>query len=76
MVQKISAASISNFHQFVEVFLGKWEIKRSIFLILELYDHLKIQSRETVQHFSSRFNQVYNSMPADIRPPPGLDLLH
>jgi len=27
----LSAASISNFHQFVEVFLGKWEIKRNFF---------------------------------------------
>ena len=25
---------------------------------------------------STKFNQVYNSMPADIRPPPGLALLH
>jgi hypothetical protein len=74
--KSLSAASISNFHQFVEVFLGKWEIKRNIFLILEEYDHLKRQPGETVQHFSARFNQVYNSMPADIKPPPGLALLH
>jgi hypothetical protein len=74
--KSLSAASISNFHQFVEVFLGKWEIKRNIFLILEEYDHLKRHPGETVQHFSARFNQVYNSMPVDIRPPPGLALLH
>jgi hypothetical protein len=72
----LSVASISNFHPFVEVFLGKWEIKRNIFLILEEYDHLKRQPGETVQQFSSRFNQVYTSMHADIRPPPGLVLLH
>jgi hypothetical protein len=29
-----------------------------------------------VQHFSARFNQVYNSMHVDIRPPPVLALLH
>jgi hypothetical protein len=29
--KSLSVASISNFHQFVEVFLGKWEIKRNIF---------------------------------------------
>ena len=72
----LSTASISNFHQFLEVFLGTWEIKRNIFLILEEYDHLKRHLGETVKHFSSRFNQVYNSMPADIKPPPGSTLLH
>ena len=29
-----------------------------------------------MQHFSAIFNQVYNSMSANIRPPPGLALLH
>ena len=29
-----------------------------------------------MKHFSARFNQVYNSMPVDIRPPLGLALLH
>ena len=74
--KSLSATSISNFHQFVEVFLGKWEIKRNIFLILEEYDHLKRQPGEKVQQFSLIFNQVYNSMHVDIRPPPGLALLH
>ena len=29
-----------------------------------------------MQHFSSRFNQFYYSMPIDIKPPLGLALLH
>lgn len=29
-----------------------------------------------MQHFSSRFNQVYHSMPVDIKLPPGSALLH
>jgi hypothetical protein len=74
--KKLSAASICDFNQFVKVFLNKWVIKRNIFLILEEYDHLKRQPGETVQHFSARFNQVYHSMPVDIKPPPGLALLH
>jgi hypothetical protein len=74
--KSLPAASISNFHQFVEVFLGKWEIKRNIFLILEEYDHLKRHPGEMVQHILAIFNQVYNSMPANIRPPHGLALLH
>jgi hypothetical protein len=60
----------------VKLFLNKWEIKRNLFLILEECDHLKRHPRKTMQHFSARFNQVYNSMPANIKPPPGLALLH
>jgi hypothetical protein len=74
--KNLPAASIFDFHQFVKVFLDKWVIKRNPFLILEEYNHLKRQPGETVQHFSARFNQVYHSMPADIKPPPGLALLH
>jgi hypothetical protein len=29
-----------------------------------------------MQHFPARFNKVYNSMDADIRPPPGIALLN
>jgi len=75
-LHSLSATNISNFHQFVEVFISKWEIKRNIFLILEEYDHFKRQPREAVQHFSARFNQFYNSMRTDIKPLHGLSLLH
>ena len=51
-------------------------IQRNPFLILKEYNHLKRQLGETVQQFSARFNQVYNSMPTDIRPTHGLALLH
>jgi hypothetical protein len=70
------AASIFRFNQFVKVFLNKWVIKRNVFLILEEYGHLKRQPGEIVKHFSTRFNQVYHSIFVDIKPPPGLALLH
>jgi len=74
--KNLSATRICDFNQFVKVFLIKWVIKRNIFLILEEYDHLKRHPGETLQHFSARFNQVYHSMPIDIKPPLGLALLH
>jgi hypothetical protein len=74
--KNLPAASISNFHQFVQVFLDRWVIMRNVFLILEEYDHLKRQPGETVHQFSARFNKVYHAMPADIRPPPGSTHLH
>jgi hypothetical protein len=39
-------ASISNFCQFVQVFLDRWVIMGNIFLILEEYEHLKRQPGE------------------------------
>ncbi len=69
-------ASISGFQQFVKVFLDMWVIRQNPFLIIEEYNQLKRLPGHTVQHFSSRFNQVYYSMPVNIRPPPISALLH
>jgi len=69
-------ASISDFQQFVKVFLDRWMIEHNLFLIVEEYNQLKRLPGETVQQFSARFNQVYYSMPVDIRPPPRSALLH
>jgi hypothetical protein len=74
--KNLPAASINNFHQFVQVFLDLWVIMRNVFLILEEYDHLKRHPGETIQQFSTRFNKVYHAMPVDIRPPPGSSHLH
>ena len=72
----LPATRIRNFHQFTQVFLDRWAVMGNVFLIIKEYNHLKRQPRETVQHFSARFNKVYYSMPAKIRPPPGLALWH
>lgn len=37
---------------------------------------MKRNQNETVQEFTTRFNMVYNSIPTDMKPPPGLELLH
>lgn len=76
MVQTLPDASISDFQQFVKVFLDRWVVRQNPFLIIEEYNQLKRQPGETVQRFSARFNQVYYSMPANIRPPPRYALLH
>ena len=72
----LPAASINNFHQFVQAFLDRWVIMRNVFLILEEYDHLKRQPGETIQQFSARFNKVYYALPVDIRPHLGSAHLH
>jgi hypothetical protein len=72
----LPATSISNFHQFVKMFLDRWVIMRNVFLILEEYDHLKRHPGEIVQWLSTRFNKVYHAIPVYIRPPPGSTHLH
>jgi hypothetical protein len=74
--KNLPAASIRNFHQFMQVFLDRWVIMGNVFLILEEYDHLKRKPGETIQQFSARFNKVYHAIPVDIRPPPGSAHLH
>ena len=69
-------SNIRNFNQFMQVFLDRWVVMRNVFLLLEKYEHLKRKPGETVHQFSARFNQVYNSMSVDIKPPPSLALLH
>jgi hypothetical protein len=74
--KNLPAASIRNFHQFMQVFLDRWVIRVNVFLILEEYEHLKRKPGETIHQFSARFNKVYHAIPADIRPPPGSAHLH
>jgi len=69
-------ASISDFRQFVKVFLDQWMIWQNLFLIEGEYNQLKRLPGETVQQFSARFNQFYYSMPVRIRPTPRFSLLH
>ena len=70
--KNLLAARIIYFNQFMQVFLDRWVVMRNVFLLLEEYDHLKRKPGETVQQFSARFNEVYHSIPMDVRPPPGL----
>jgi len=51
-------------------------IGQNLFLIIEEYNQLKRMQGETVQQFYARFNQVYYSMPVEIRPTPRSALLH
>jgi hypothetical protein len=60
----------------MQVFLDRWVGMGNVFLILDEYDHLKRKSGETIQQFSTRFNEVYHSIPVDVRPPPGLAKFH
>jgi len=69
-------ASISNLEQFSKIFLDRWIIKVNLLILIEEYNQLKRHPDEIVQQFSGRFNQIFHSMPLNIRTPPDLALLH
>lgn len=71
----LAAGSISNLQQFHQVFLPRWEVKKNPLQILAEYEILRRAPRESVQDYSNRFNNLYNSIPIEIKPPPGLALL-
>jgi hypothetical protein len=67
----LPTASIPNFASFETTFLARWGDKKNPLQLLTQYNNLKRTPSETVQEFSTRFMRVYNSIPAEVKPPPG-----
>ena len=44
--------------------------------MLTSYNQLKKGTNELIKNFSFRFNTIYNSLPADCKPPEGMAKLH
>ena len=56
--------------------MKKWVEKKNPLQILDDYNALKMNPTEYLQHFTARFNRIYDSIPKNIKPPPGLALPH
>jgi hypothetical protein len=63
--------SIRDFAAFERSFLNKWGDKKNPLQLLTQYNNMKKAPEETVQEFSAHFLKVYNSIPAEVNPPPG-----
>ena len=72
----LQAGSIHDFRQFETIFLGKWEKKINYFHFLTQYNNLKRGMNESVQDFSARFMRTYESILANVKPPPWASKLH
>lgn len=72
----LSTNSVNNSQRLIELFLGHWQEKKNPLQILAEFNSMNRNANETVQEFTTRFNLVYNSIPDDMKPPPGLALLH
>ena len=72
----LQARSIHDFQEFEIVFLRKWEQKINYLQLLTQYNNLNREANESVQDFSARFMRTYESIPADVKTPPGAAKLH
>jgi hypothetical protein len=69
--KSLPAVSILNFASFETLFLARWGDKKNPLQLLTQYNNIKRSPNETVQEFSTRFMKVYNSIPTEVKPPPG-----
>jgi hypothetical protein len=68
-------ASIVYIVSFQHTFLNRCEVKKKPLQILSEYENMKINQGEMVQDYCIRFNNIFNAIIADIKPPQGLDLI-
>jgi hypothetical protein len=68
----LRAGSIHSWVEFEDSFLRKWGNRTNPVQALTEYNNLRRAPDETVQNFSKRFNKVYNSIPAHLKPPGAL----
>ena len=71
----LPANSVTDLEYLYRIFLNRWEKKKDHLQILSEYENLKRGTQETVQDYCTRFNNVYNSIPKNLRPPPDLALI-
>jgi hypothetical protein len=71
----LPAASITDLAAFQRSFLDRWGVKKDPIQILSEYENIKRSQGESVQDYCTRFNNLYNAIPADIKPAPGLALI-
>jgi hypothetical protein len=71
----LRAASVVDLTTFQRSFLDRWEVKKNPLQILSEYENIKRNQGETLQDYYTRFNNLYNAIPVDIKPPQGLALI-
>jgi hypothetical protein len=71
----LRVATIPDIIIFHQNFLDRWEVKKNPLQILSEYENIKRNQGETVQDYCTRFNNLYNAIPTEIKPPQGLELI-
>jgi hypothetical protein len=71
----LPAASLNDISSFHQSFLNRWEVKKNPLQILSEYESIKRNKGESVQDYCTHFNNIYNAIPNNIKPPQGLSLI-
>jgi hypothetical protein len=71
----LHVASVIDLTAFQRIFLDRWEVKKNPLQILSEHKNIRRNQGETVQDYCTRFNNLYNSIPVDTKPPQGLALI-
>jgi hypothetical protein len=71
----LCATSVLDLTAFQRSFLKRWEVKKNPLQILSEYENIRRNQGETVQDYYTRFNNLYNTIPAKIKPPQSLELI-
>lgn len=74
-VRDLPANSIADPDALYQTFLNRWEKKKDPLHILSEYDTIKRGPQEIVLNYCARFNNAYNAIPQNLRPPPNLALI-
>jgi len=72
--RSLAANSITTPDELYQSFTNRWGKKKYPLHILGEYDTIKRGSQETVLEYCARFNNVYNAIQQNLRPPPDLAL--
>jgi len=72
--RSLPANSIGDPEALYQTFLNRWEKKKDPLHILSEYNTIKRGPQEAVLDYCARFNNVYNDIPQNLRPPPDLAL--
>jgi len=72
--RSLQANSIGDPEALYQTFITRWEKKKDPLHILSEYNTIKRGPQETVLEYCARFNNIYNAIPQNLRPPPDLAL--
>lgn len=71
----LRANNIANLIAFHRLFIDRWERKKNLLQILSKYDNIRRAPDELVQDYYTRFNNIYNAIPTNIKPPLDIELI-
>lgn len=72
--RSLNVNTITTPDELYQAFTSRWEKKKDPLHLLGEYDTIKRGPQETVLEYCARFNNVYNAIPHNLRPPPDLAL--